>query len=409
MTDTPHDETAAPLGSATQLRLDLRNPAHGACTDEERAARAELAAAVEPGAVHIARSVSAVGPVDTLVALRRGAPGKLDKDRRVQRRLRYVDGGRILKQTVEAGSRLVCPGDAEWPPSFTELEVELQSGMHSVPPPFGLWLRGAAELPGLAERAVAIVGARAATSYGRSVASELAGGLAADGWTVVSGGAYGIDGAAHRGALAAGRPTIAVLACGVDIAYPRGHTELLGRIMADGLLVTERPPGATPSRPGFLKRNRLIAGLTAGTVVVEAARRSGAISTAEWAAQLQRPVGVVPGPVTSAMSAGCHRLAREANAMLVTNAGEVAELVGVLGGDAAPDNREPNHVLDDLPHDQRDIYEAMPGSGTTTVDELCRATGLTARQCLAALAALAYADLITRTPQGWAIDRSKQT
>jgi DNA processing protein len=399
MTETPRDPA--------QPGLALRGAAHGPCSDEERAARAALAAAVEPGAVHIARAVSTVGPVDTIEVLRRGAPGKLDQDRRVQRRLRYVEGARILAQTVEAGARLVCPGDPDWPASFTQLEVELQAGMHSVPPPFGIWLRGAGDLPRLAERAVAIVGARAATSYGRSVASELAADLAAEGWTVVSGGAYGIDGAAHRGALAAGRPTVAVLACGVDIAYPRGHTELLSRIMADGLLVTERPPGAAPSRPGFLKRNRLIAGLTGGTVVVEAARRSGAISTAEWAARLQRPVGIVPGPVTSAMSAGCHRLARESNAVLVTNAAEVAELVGVIGTDAAPDEREPNHVLDDLPQDQRDVYEAMPGSGTTTVDELCRATGLTARQCLAALASLAYADLVVRTPHGWAIERSK--
>jgi DNA processing protein len=389
--------------TAEQAELGLHDPAASA-SDDERAARAALAAAVEPGAVGIARGMAKIGPKDMVAVLRRGAPGKLDMDRRVQRRLRYVDGSRILEETDRAGARFVCPGDPEWPDPFTRLAATLGSG-DAIPPPFGIWLRGSGNLPDLAGRSVAIVGARAATSYGRSVASETAADLSVAGWTVVSGGAYGIDGAAHRGALAAGRPTIAVLACGIDIAYPRGHTDLLERITSDGLLLTERPPGADPSRPGFLKRNRLIAGLTAGTIVVEAARRSGALSTAEWAGKLNRPVGIVPGPVTSAQSVGCHKLARESGATVVTNAVEIADLIGAYGTDAAPDEREPDNMLDRLSEDERDIYEAMPGSGATTVDELCRATGMTARACLASLASLSELGLVTSAPYGWMVDQ----
>lgn len=386
-----------------QAALSLRDPA-GTCSDGERSARAALSAAVEPGAVHIARGTEQIGPQDMVAALRRGASGKIDKDRRVQRRLRYVDGRRILDETERIGARFVCPGDPEWPGCFTDLAATLETG-DAVPPPFGIWVRGPGDLPALTGRSVSIVGARAATSYGRSVASELAADLSAAGWTVVSGGAYGIDGAAHRGALAAGRPTIAVLACGVDVPYPRGHTDLLERISSDGIVMAERPPGAAPSRPGFLKRNRLIAALTAGTIVVEAARRSGALSTAEWAGKLTRPVGIVPGPVTSALSAGCHKLARESGASVVTNAVEIADLVGAYGTDAAPDDREPDNALDRLSDDERDVYEAMPGGGATTVDELCRATGMTARRCLSSLASLAEADLVSRTASGWRLER----
>jgi DNA processing protein len=182
-----------------------------------------------------------------------------------------------------------------------------------------------------------VVGARAATSYGAHVAAELGSGLADRGCTVVSGAAIGIDGAAHRGALGVDGPTVAVLACGVDRVYPASHELLLERIAASGLVVSEYPPGGVPGRHRFLVRNRLIAGLAAGTVVVEAGLRSGAQRTASDALSLGRPVMAVPGPVTSAMSVGCHRLVRD-GALLVTCSDEVLEAVApaALVHDALP-------------------------------------------------------------------------
>jgi DNA processing protein len=191
-------------------------------------------------------------------------------------------------------------------------------------------VRGPGDAAELCDQSAAVVGARAATGYGLHIAGEIGAGLAAAGFTVVSGAAIGIDGAAHRGALAAGGPSIAVLACGVDRSYPAAHEALLGRIAATGLVVSEYPPGSVPARHRFLVRNRLIAALGGGTVVVEAALRSGAQRTAANARALGRPVMAVPGAVTSGPSAGCHRLIRE-GAVLVTRVEEVLEEVGRIG------------------------------------------------------------------------------
>jgi DNA processing protein len=220
------------------------------------------------------------------------------------------------------GIRLVCPEEAEWP---TQLDV--LGGAR----PYALWLRGEADLRYCCLRSVSIVGARAATAYGAHVGTEMAAALGERGWTVVSGGAYGIDGCAHRGALAAEAVTVAVLACGVDYAYPRGHQDLLAGIAAQGVLVSEWPPGRTPTRRRFLIRNRVIGALSRGTVVVEAGMRSGALNTARHARDLGRPVMAVPGPVTSDVSAGCHKIIREWGAVCVTSARDVIELLGPLG------------------------------------------------------------------------------
>ena len=227
-----------------------------------------------------------------------------------------------LRRAERCGARLVTPEDDEWPALplhalvlATAAEPEdpkHQSARTVAPvPPLALWVRGPGRLDELADRSVAIVGSRASTAYGEHVAGEFGYQLAERGWTVVSGGAYGIDAAAHRGALAAEGPTIAVLACGVDRPYPAGNGALLHRIAESGLVVSEWPPGAAPHQHRFLVRNRLIAGLTRGTVVVEAAARSGAVATANRARKLGKQVMVVPGPVTSAMSVGCHELLRE--------------------------------------------------------------------------------------------------
>jgi DNA processing protein len=375
------------------------------CPDGGRLARATLSAVVEPPGERVARRVIYDGAEATLAALRGGGDETLDPAQRIHRRLAGVDGKGVLAAAAARRVRFVCPEDDEWPTVLDQLALLADTDGKWAAPPLGLWLRGDARLEVLAARSVAVVGARAATDYGRRIATELGADLAARGWTVVSGAAYGIDGAAHRGALAVGGTTVAVLACGADVAYPRGHTDLLGRILDNGLIISELPPGTPPSRPRFLARNRLIAALTRGTVVVEAALRSGALSTATWAAQLARPLGAVPGPVTSAMSAGCHKIIRAASGVLVNDAAEVSDLVGDLGADAAPDQRVPDGPLDRLDPVARDVYEAMPARATATVDRLCAETGLSIPACLAALGGLAARGLVAKADGGWRLER----
>jgi len=221
----------------------------------------------------------------------------------------------ILAAAERDGILLICPGDPGWPPGLDDLGTAR---------PYALWVRGTTNLAACCEKSVAIVGARAASAYGTHVATEIAADLAGQGWIIISGAAYGVDAAAHGGALAVSGCTIAVLACGPDIAYPREHHGLLADIAARGALVSEYPPGRRPDRGRFLARNRVIAALAlGGTVVIEAAARSGTLVTAQHASDLNRPLMAVPGPVTSVMSAGCHALIRERRAALVTNGADV--------------------------------------------------------------------------------------
>jgi DNA processing protein len=371
------------------------------CAGTERAARAALSAVVEPPGEAVARYLIAHGPEATVAALRTGTGTSLDRDRRIQRRLAGVDGAAVLRTGAACGARFVCPGDAEWPAALDELGLAVDTAARWAAPPSGLWVRGDADLAGCTVRSVAVVGARAATEYGNRTAAELGAELSSSGWKVVSGAAYGIDGFAHRGALAVGGPTVAVLACGVDRTYPQGHADLLGRILGDGLVVSELPPGTRPTRGRFLARNRLIAAVTRGTVVVEAALRSGALNTAQWAVDIGRPVAAVPGPVTSAMSGGCHKLIREGAAVLVTDAAEVADAVGDLGADAAPLKRGEDRPLDRLGPVARDVYESIPARTVVTADQICQETGLSLPTCLAALSDLAADWLVRRAGGGW--------
>jgi len=311
--------------------------------DEQRVARAVLTYLAEPGdaalcflldigePVEIVTAVTAGRiPAPALAAADAGQIGKQDLaavERAVTRWQRGLDGVPAeidLAGFHRDGIRLVCPGDREWPTQLDALGTAR---------PYALWLRGEADLRYCCLRSVSIVGSRAATSYGTHVCTEMAAALSARGWTVVSGGAYGIDGAAHRGALAADGVTVAVLACGVDYFYPRGHTNLFNGIMAQGVLVSEWPPGRTPTRHRFLVRNRVIGALSRGTVVVEAGLRSGALNTARHARDLGRPVMAVPGPVTSEVSAGCHKIIREWGAVCATGAHDVIELLTPLDGE----------------------------------------------------------------------------
>lgn len=316
--------------------------------DKERFARAVLTCLAEPGDEVLAALLDAHRAVDIVTAVRagrlpaagpagRGAAGsrelaKLERAFQTWRnRLPGVLSTMDLAGFHRAGIRLVCPGDPEWP---TQLDVLGPAR------PYALWLRGEADLRYCCLRSVSIVGARAATAYGAHVGTELAAALAERGWTVVSGGAYGIDGRAHQGALAADGVTVAVLACGVDYAYPQGHQDLFAGIAAQGLLVSEWPPGRTPTRRRFLIRNRVIGALSRGTVVVEAGHRSGALNTARHARDAGRPVMAVPGPVMSDMSAGCHKIIREWGAVCVTGARDVIELLSPIG-EAPAGNESP--------------------------------------------------------------------
>jgi DNA processing protein len=272
-------------------------------------------------------------------------------------------------------------------------------------PPLGLWVRGAGRLDEVVERSVALVGSRAATAYGEHVAGELAFQLAERGWTILSGGAYGIDSAAHRGALAASGATVAVLACGVDRAYPAGNAPLLHRVAESGLVVSEWPPGAAPHQHRFLVRNRLIAALTGGTVVVEAAARSGAMATAHRARDLGRPVMAVPGPVTSAMSVGCHELLRaeEGGARLVTCAAHVLEVVGRLGADLAPPAERRTDRRDGLSDVARRVLDACPVRVGVAPERLAAVAGCDVLDVLKVLPALELAELVEWTGTGWRV------
>jgi DNA processing protein len=313
-----------------------------------------------------------------------------------------------LEMLQRRGGRLITPDDDEWP-------TLAFAGFGGVPvrdkpqgrPPLALWAIGPVRLDGVAERSAAIVGTRAATAYGEHVAAELSAGLVERDVAVVSGGAYGIDGAAHRAALAAEGITVAVLAGGLDVLYPAGHSALLHRISQEGLLVTEYPPGVRPARHRFLTRNRLVAALSGATVVVEAALRSGAASTAAWARALGRVVCAVPGPITSMASAGCHALVRS-GAELVTRADEIVEIVG-RAGEFAEDPARPIDVLDALSDAELQVYEALPGRGVRTADEIAVAAGLPAAGVLGPLAMLEIAGLVQRDEGRWRLVRNGTT
>ncbi|RZU49741.1 DNA processing protein [Krasilnikovia cinnamomea] len=313
-----------------------------------------------------------------------------------------------MRRAERLGARVVVPADPEWPRRVEELgTLELDGGGrigHDVRPPLCLWVRGAQPLDEAFHRSVAVVGARAATGYGVHVTTDIAYGLAEHGWAVVSGGAFGIDAAAHRAALAAGGLTIAVLACGVDRPYPVGNTALFERIADTGLLVSEWPPGSDPLRHRFLIRNRVIAAATVGAVVVEAAARSGAVQTMGRVLSLRRKAMVVPGPISSAMSVGCHRLLRaDPAARLVTNLQQVLEEVGSIGEYYADPPRGREHDRDTLDEESALVLEAVPRRGTASADQLAATAGLSLRTVLRRLSLLEMTGLVVRRDDGIAL------
>jgi DNA processing protein len=353
--------------------------------DPERQALAALVRVSEPGDPLLAREVAAIGPIEAWGRRMGNHPG--------------VDPIRELSAAAAGGMRLVCPGDDEWPASLNDLDKPGPAGELSAP--IALWVRGPARLDETVSKSIGIVGSRAATSYGLHVAGELGFRLAEEGWSVASGAAYGIDAAAHRGALAASGPTIAVLACGVDVAYPRSHDALLARIATEGLIISEAPPGGLPLRRRFLVRNRLIAALSTGSVVVEAGVRSGALSTARHARRIGRPVMAVPGPVTSGMSAGCHLVLRQwPEAVLVTNAEEVIECCGPMGMLAALP-LSPTGPRDGLDGVVARVLEAVPSRRPRDAQWIAERCGESEFVVERMLAPLLANGLIESRPEGY--------
>jgi DNA processing protein len=364
--------------------------------DDERLARAGLSRVVEPGDLVALKAFDGMTALEIWDRLHHNDPDL----ERWSMRLATVDPHRDLARAAAAGARFVIPGDDEWPDQVDILEDAGQLSRRAGVP-FGLWVRGRTNLRHAVTRAVAMVGARACSSYGEHVAAELSSGLADQGVTIVSGGAYGIDAAAHRGALAASGLTIAVLACGVDVSYPRRNSALLSRIAEDGLVVTELPPGCSPTKLRFLARNRLIAAIAQGTVVIEAAIRSGALNTAGWAEQCGRTVLAVPGPITSRMSAGSHLLVRERNAVLATNVAEIIEATSPLGTGLTPPPRAPQSVTDTLPLDLQRTLDAVPVRNPASTKAIATTAGLDLPTTEHALQTLATMTLITQSPTGW--------
>lgn len=366
--------------------------------EDERVARVALGVLAEPGDPRITSLVAEMGAV----ALRQC----LDQERDLHglltdaaARLAAADPHRTLDQAARRGIRFVIPADDEWPHQVQDL-LACENVQDRGGPPLGLWVRGPMRLDELAG-SVAVVGSRSATTYGADVAADVAAITSRAGLPVVSGAAFGIDQAAHRGALAAGGRTVAVLACGVDRAYPVAHRNLLDHLARETAVISELPPGCSPTRLRFLSRNRVIAALTRGTVVVEAAVRSGALNTANWATKLNRPLMGVPGPVTSASSRGVHQLIRTGAATLVSSGAEVLELVGRSGEHLAEVPRGRERPRDRLSLRDQQVLDAVPVGSGAGADSIARTAGLGLVEVRSALGRLQGHGLVASCEGAW--------
>ncbi|WP_422615968.1 DNA-processing protein DprA [Nocardia spumae] len=365
--------------------------------DERRLAWVYLSRVVEGPCPALSALIARVGVVEAARAVRDcDLPESL---RGPTERRRGIDRAeRDLEVMARIGGRVITPDDPEWPQwrllGLTQLDPARDADAAI---PLVLWARGPLSLQQCTEQSLAVVGARCSTGYGEQATAELAGELAARGWTIVSGAAFGIDGTAHRAALAAGGATVAVLACGVDRAYPAQHERLLAEIAETGVVVSEYPPGATAYKHRFLARNRLIAALSDGVLVVEAGLRSGARNTAKWARRLGRPALAVPGPITAAASVGCHRMVRDREAILVTRVEEIHDEVGPLRLSLPPDG-DPDA---NLAGDQATVFADLPVAGSRVPKQIAEASGLAVPAVRAALAALEVAGLVGTDSSGW--------
>lgn len=318
---------------------------------------------------------------------------------RWQPRLKSAAALLAVRQAARYGARLLVPDAAGWPVGLDDL------GLHA---PIALWMRGTDAALAALDTSIAIVGARAATGYGEHVTMEISAGLVERGYAIVSGAAYGIDGMAHRAALASHGITAAFLAGGVDRFYPSGHDALLTRIVEEGAVLSELPCGQPPTKWRFLQRNRLIAAASQATVVVEAGWRSGSLNTAGHAAEIGRPIGAIPGPVNSAASAGCHRLIRDYGATLVTSADEVAELHGFSpqNGTTLQVESTPRVELVETPErstnpEQTRLLDALSFSSPRETSDIAARAGLSIAAVQALLGALEIEERVTERERGW--------
>ncbi|ASR39052.1 DNA protecting protein DprA [Prauserella marina] len=368
----------------------------------ERLARAYLSRVAEPPAPALVNFIAGHGPVEAAELIREGrATDAVLKETSARR---CLDRARQdLDEAAAMGARLVTPEDDEWPAwPLLSLEVATGRGADGVAAPIALWVRGEVRLDEAACDGVAIVGARAASAYGEHTAAEFGHALAGRGMAVFSGAAYGIDGAAHRGALASGGgSTVAALGCALDVGYPAGHAALLNRIAGRGAVISEYPPGTQPAKHRFLVRNRLIAALTSGTVVVEAGSRSGARNTATTAGVLGKVVMAVPGPIGSVTSVGCHQLIREAHATLVASADEVLETVGRFGVSMPAAGSARRRRTDGLAPQALRVHEALAERRGRSPDDIATESGVPLPRVRALLPELELAGLSERCETGW--------
>lgn len=355
----------------------------------------------EPPAFALHAFVDIVGSVEAAVRVRDGeVPEAVHSETEARRHLNLAADD--LAAGDKAGARLVVPENPDWPAwPLLCLGAPTDRVVRGLGRPLGLWMRGTAPVANTFDRAVSVVGARAATGYGEHVAAELGFGLVKAGMTVVSGAAYGIDGAAHRGALTAGGPTVAVLGCGIDIAYPAGHSGLLDGIIAAGLIVSEYPPGTTPARHRFLVRNRLIAALSSATVVVEAGVRSGARNTATTAATLGKVVMAVPGPITSVMSVGCHDLLRTGGATIAGSVAEIIEAAGPLGENLDPDRKVRKRSTDGLNDQALRVHGALRREESKDTEQISVDSGIPIDRVRTLLPELELTGHATQHDDGW--------
>jgi len=361
---------------------------------ENRFARAAWSGLAEPGDGVAGLLVERFGAASALAALVEHQPAETlagddlsvaDARQALDRWMPRLNQATILqwlRQAARYGAQLRVPGDESWPIGFADLQ------RHG---PLALWTRGREESLAALSRSIALVGARAATGYGEHVTMEASAGLVDRGFAIVSGAAYGIDGMAHRAALASRGDTIAFLAGGVDRFYPSGHDALLTRIVEHGLVASELPCGSAPTRWRFLQRNRLIAASSLATVVLEAGWRSGSLNTAHHANDAGKPVGAVPGPVTSAASAGCHRLVRDGRAILVTTAEEMAELAGGIGVDD----------VEFAPRENTRVLDALSTRVPRSPDDVAARSGLTVAETQSELARLEVEGIVRARERGW--------
>lgn len=375
---------------------------------EDRFARAAWSVITEPGDGVAGVLRAALGPGPALTAL----VDRWDRDRllgtlggelterdlaqawdRWTPRIDSATALAALRHAVRLGLTLLTPGDPLWPTGVDDL------GPHG---PHALWVRGRPDVCGSVARSVALVGARAATGYGEYLATEWSAGLSDRGAAIVSGAAYGIDGVAHRAALASDGTTIAVLAGGVDRPYPSGHDDLIRRIADRGCVVSELPCGSSPTRWRFLQRNRIIAAMSSATVVVEAGWRSGSLNTAGHATAIGRPVGAAPGPVTSAASAGCHRLIREYGATLITGVEDIIELIPGAsaegGGDTAGETAAQGVRVDSR---ATRVLDALSRRTPREPLDIATLSGLSVADVRAALGLLEIEGGVNDTGRGW--------